>query len=82
MPEVGRLVQYQSYNVDSALNHAAAHWTEQNLDLLPIDTRDILDRRRLVGRKQQATGEKPLVQLVAEDLPSGQLVEIVESDTE
>ena len=82
VPEVGRLVQYQSYNTRSALNHEAAEWVRENPHLLPIDKRDLLDYRRLVERRPQASGEIPFVEVVDEELPNEQLIEIVESDAE
>lgn len=48
--EVGRLVMYQSYNVNSALNHDAADWARENAHRFPIDDRDLLDSRiRVTG---------------------------------
>jgi ubiquitin-protein ligase len=38
---IGRMICYQEYNVKSPLNGLAAKWVEQNLNLLPIDTRSI-----------------------------------------
>ena len=40
--EVGRLIQYQRYNLNSPLNGEAALWTMQNMQDLPIDERDLL----------------------------------------
>ncbi|MCD4684858.1 MAG: hypothetical protein K8S97_02845 [Anaerolineae bacterium] len=48
--EVGRLVMYQSYNVNSPLNHDAADWARENAERFPIDDRDLLDSRvRVTG---------------------------------
>jgi ubiquitin-protein ligase len=38
---IGRMIAFQEYNVKSPLNGLAAKWAEQNLSLLPIDTRGI-----------------------------------------
>lgn len=43
--EVGRLVMYQSYNVNSPLNHEAAQWARENAHRFPVDDRDLLDSR-------------------------------------
>lgn len=42
--EVGKMVQYRSYNLTDPLNRDAATWTRANEHLLPIDTRDLLDK--------------------------------------
>lgn len=47
--EVGRLVMYQSYNVNDPLNHEAAEWARQNAARFPVDDRDLLDGRVRVG---------------------------------
>jgi hypothetical protein len=49
IPEVGRMVQYQNYNVKSPLNSEAAEWARQNPNRFPIDHRDIMDKRRRFG---------------------------------
>jgi ubiquitin-protein ligase len=38
---VGEMICYQSYNVRSPLNAAAAAWAEQNLPALPLDRGDL-----------------------------------------
>lgn len=38
---VGRMICYQEYNIKSPLNGLAAKWVEQNLNLLPIDSRNV-----------------------------------------
>lgn len=43
--EVGRLVMYQSYNVNDPLNGEAAQWARENAQRFPIDDRDLLDSR-------------------------------------
>ena len=47
--EVGRLVQYQTYNVNDPLNFEAAEWARQNTQRFPVDDRDLLDSRIRVG---------------------------------
>jgi ubiquitin-protein ligase len=51
--EVGRLVQYQSYNVNDPLNHEAAEWAKQNADRFPVDDRDLLDSRVRVTERER-----------------------------
>jgi ubiquitin-protein ligase len=38
---IGRMICFQEYNIKSPLNGLAAKWVEQNLPLLPIDSRSI-----------------------------------------
>jgi ubiquitin-protein ligase len=38
---IGRMICYQEYNTKSPLNGLAAKWVEQNVALLPIDTRNV-----------------------------------------
>lgn len=38
---IGRMICYQEYNTKSPLNGLAAKWVEQNLSLLPIDSRNV-----------------------------------------
>lgn len=44
--EVGRLVQFQAFNLNDHLDKDATEWTRRNPNLLPIDRRDLRDRRR------------------------------------
>jgi ubiquitin-protein ligase len=55
--EVGRLVQYQSYNVNDPLNHEAAEWAKQNADRFPVDDRDLLDSRIRVTEREKTAAE-------------------------
>jgi hypothetical protein len=52
IPEVGRMVQYQSYNSKDPLNAQAAQWVNRRArefpQEFPVDRRDILDARRTV----------------------------------
>jgi Ubiquitin-conjugating enzyme len=38
---IGRMICYQEYNIKSPLNGLAAKWVDQNLKLLPIDSRNV-----------------------------------------
>jgi ubiquitin-protein ligase len=38
---IGRMIAYQEYNTKSPLNGLAAKWAAQNVNLLPIDSRNI-----------------------------------------
>lgn len=38
---IAEMIAFQSYNVKSPLNAEAAAWTEQNVDQLPVDRRDL-----------------------------------------
>lgn len=38
---IGRMICYQEYNTKSPLNGLAAKWVEQNIALLPIDSRNV-----------------------------------------
>jgi ubiquitin-protein ligase len=60
--EVGRMVQYQNYNVKDPLNAQAAEWARKNPGEFPIDHRDILNaNRRVWGRRT------PLVEILVSD---------------
>jgi ubiquitin-protein ligase len=62
--EVGRLVQYQSYNVNDPLNHEAAEWAKQNADRFPVDDRDLLDSRvRVTERERTAESSNSSVEM-------------------
>ena len=41
---IGEILAYQSYNTKSPLNGAAARWVEENVALVPTDTRDLSPR--------------------------------------
>jgi ubiquitin-protein ligase len=47
--ELGEMIQYKRYNVDSPLNQMAAMWAVANAHKLPIDSRSLLDLRALAG---------------------------------
>lgn len=75
--EIGRMVQYQSYNLYSPLDKEAAEWAAKNLDQFPIDKRDILDRRKTV-----ITGS-PLVEVLEQQKQqSGPLVELLDGSVD
>lgn len=77
--EVGRLVMYQSYNVNDPLNKEAAAWARENAGRFPVDERDLLDRRiRVVSGGSTSTAADNPVQM---DDP-GNLVEIVVTSDE
>ncbi len=46
---VGEMLAYQSYNIKSPLNGAAARWAEENLGQLPTDSRDLTPGPALVA---------------------------------
>jgi hypothetical protein len=76
--EVGRLVQYQSYNVKDPLNGEAAEWASQNAHRFPVDDRDLLDSRVKVSTSQPDGGA--VVEVIGDSLDlddPDQLVEIV-----
>jgi ubiquitin-protein ligase len=76
--EVGRLVQYQSYNVKDPLNGEAAEWASQNAHRFPVDDRDLLDSRVKVSISQPDGGA--VVEVIGDSLDlddPDQLVEIV-----
>ena len=64
VPEVGRMIQYQNYNVNDPLNREAAQWAHENAKRFPVDERDILDSRRRVGAKGK---NAPIVELISDD---------------
>jgi hypothetical protein len=80
--EVGRLVMYQSYNVNDPLNHEAAAWARDNAHRFPVDDRDLLDGRIRV-RHESAPGDDRAVDVttspVEMDDPAS-LVEVVTPD--
>jgi ubiquitin-protein ligase len=46
---IGELITFQAYNLQSPRNGDAAHWTEQNLSRLPLETVDLFPRPLLEG---------------------------------
>jgi ubiquitin-protein ligase len=72
--EVGRLVQYQTYNVNDPLNFEAAEWARQNTHRFPVDDRDLLDSHRRVSA---AGGEKTSEPASVEMENPDNLIEIV-----
>lgn len=73
--EVGRLVQYQSYNLKDPLNKEAVEWAKQNAHRFPVDDRDLLDYRIRV-RKAPAEEMSQAVEVVEMVNPDS-LVEVV-----
>lgn len=83
VPEVARMIQYQSHNVHDPMDRDAAAWAEQNMHHFPLDRRDVLDGRRILGQQpaprlvqfelQQVTMQHPelLVELVEADEQQG-----------
>lgn len=82
--EVGRMVQYQNYNLADPLNWEAAAWVRQSPRPFPVDSRDIRDRRLTVGRQRAADPDgAALVELVGGDEPGlagGGLIELMPED--
>jgi ubiquitin-protein ligase len=79
--EVGRLVMYQSYNVNDPLNGEAAAWARANADRFPVDDRDLLDSRIRVtgdsaGTRHAGTNNDENEGPVEMDNP-GNLIEII-----
>lgn len=79
--EVGRMIQYQNYNIHSPLNHDAAEWASQTTHQFPVDKRDILDGRREVG-VPQTTKEELLVELIDQEMDGDQLIELIGPESE
>jgi ubiquitin-protein ligase len=75
IPEVGRMVQYQNYNVKSPLNHEAANWASENVHCFPVDNRDILDTRPRI----ESRDAEPLIALSeqAEMRDKDQIIELL-----
>ena len=78
--EVGRMIQYQNYDVMDKLNPMAAQWAVENRDKLPVDTRNLVDgqvyRLPLVILGRTVPVEPASGETVAEDeVP---LVEVLE----
>lgn len=42
---IGRMIAYQEYNTKSPLNGLAARWAEEHLNLLPIDSTEVMPPR-------------------------------------
>jgi ubiquitin-protein ligase len=42
---IGRMIAYQEYNTKSPLNGLAARWAEDHLNLLPIDSTEVMPPR-------------------------------------
>lgn len=47
--ELGEMIQYKRYNLDSPLNDNAVLWARANRQRLPVDARSLLDLRALAG---------------------------------
>jgi ubiquitin-protein ligase len=47
--ELGEMIQYKRYNLNSPLNDDAVAWARANRDHLPVDARSLLDLRALAG---------------------------------
>lgn len=73
--EVGRLVQYQSYNVSDPLNKEAADWARQNAHRFPVDDRDLLDSRIRVSKAADDSAD--LIEVVTGSDDPDVLVEII-----
>ena len=72
--EVGRMVQYQNYNVKDPLNTQAAEWARKNASKFPVDDRDIVNASRRVWGQRA-----PLVELiVAEETVAGETGQILD----
>lgn len=86
VPEVGRMIQYQNYNIKDPLNRDAAEWAEKNSRRFPVDDRDIMDgRKKVTGRRERPAGE-PLVELMqpgkGDTGDSDLLIEMIELDSD
>lgn len=80
--EVGRMVQYQNYNLADPLNWEAAEWVRTNPRPFPVDNRDLRDWRNIVGpRRVSAPADGALVELVGEGgtgtMEGGALLELL-----
>ncbi|HTK06540.1 MAG TPA: hypothetical protein VL485_05205 [Ktedonobacteraceae bacterium] len=54
IPMIGRMFQYQEYNLNSIMNSDAASWAYHNASYLPIDDRDMLSKHRHLSKKAHA----------------------------
>lgn len=63
---VGEMIQYRNYNLLSPLNHAAKEWAERNINLFPVDNRDLVDSRYRYKTlsAEESRRVEPLVELV------------------
>ncbi len=71
VPEVGRMIQYQNYNLKDPLNREAAEWAGKNPRLFPVDDRDIMDGRKKVGGRRERPAGEPLIELIRPDGSNG-----------
>src|SRR5581483_3736697 len=81
VPEVGRMVQYQNYNIKSPLNSAAAEWAKKYTHRFPVDDRDILDAGRSVKERRSPLVELVLPEETAMSSP-GQILELIDEMVE
>jgi ubiquitin-protein ligase len=51
--ELGEMIQYKKYNLADPLDREAADWAEENIDLFPIDNRELLDYGIKLGEKDE-----------------------------
>ncbi len=85
VPEVGRMIQYQNYNLTDPLNREAAEWARENPGLFPADDRDIMDGRKKVGSRRERRASGPLIELIqpgkSETRDPDLLIEMMELDS-
>lgn len=74
--EIGRLVTYQSYNVNDPLNSEAAAWARENAHRFPVDDRDLLDSRIQVTASPDNSASVDAAQHTEMDDPDN-LVEVL-----
>jgi ubiquitin-protein ligase len=54
---IGRLLQFQSYNLDNPLNGPATDWAEKHEDIFPVDDRDLMDSTRRLNKQPTPAAE-------------------------
>jgi len=66
---IGRMICYQEYNTKSPLNGLAAKWVEQNVALLPIDTRNVAPPAMTSDTRTSAAQSPAAIDAVAAPTP-------------
>jgi hypothetical protein len=69
---IGRMICYQEYNTKSPLNGLAAKWVEQNIALLPIDSRNVAPPAENSAAPPAAEAPAPIEQAASTPAPSTQ----------
>lgn len=68
--QIGHMIQFKKYNVNSALNPQAARWTLANEHLLPVDNKELYPPEpeiEIEGPPEQRAAGEPALDLTTEE---------------